>query len=160
MNPIEKDENVVQSIKDFDKLDLQYIGMLLLIPRAICLGILLLGMITMSCATRDMVINPAREPKKIVDDFGKVVVFSVIFVLGAQLSVFNILSDFGVPFYKITVRLGLGFMYDLVCDGIMVSIWIGMKNEYFFAIPRKKVTVSYSVPGVSDSGPNPQNRIM
>ena len=153
-------EDVVESIKEFDKLDLQYIGMLLLIPRAICLGILVLGMVTMYCANRDMTINPAREPKKIVDDFGAVCIFSVIFVLGAQFAVYNLLSDFGVPFYKITVRLGLGFIYDLVCDSIMISIWIGMKNEFFFAIPRRKVTVSYSVPGVSDSGPNPQNRIL
>ena len=153
-------EDVAQSIKDFKKLDLQYIGMLLLIPRVICLGVLLLGMITMSCATKDMAINPDREPKKIVDDFGKVCVFSVVFVLGAQLSVFNILTDIGIPFYKVSVRLGLGFIYDLVCDCIMISIWIGMKNEYFFAIPKKKVTVSYSVPGVSDSGPNPDNRIL
>jgi hypothetical protein len=153
-------EEVVQNIKDFKKLDLQYIGMLLLIPRAISLCILIFGMITMSIATCQMTIIPAIEPKKIVDAFGALCIFSVIFVLGAQLSIFNILSDIGVPFYRITTRLGLGFMYDLVCDSIMISIWIGMKNEFFFAIPRRKVTVSYSVPGVSDSGPNPQNRIL
>eukprot|EP00092_Neocalanus_flemingeri_P001559 GFUD01001661.1.p1 GENE.GFUD01001661.1~~GFUD01001661.1.p1 ORF type:complete len:1153 (-),score=202.90 GFUD01001661.1:50-3508(-) len=153
-------EDVAQSIKDFKKLDLQYIGMLLLIPRAINLFILIFGMITMCCAVKDMSIVPSREPRKIVDAFGTVCIFSVIFVLGAQLSVFNILSDFGVPFYRITTRLGLGFMYDMVCDSIMVSVWIGMKNEFFFTIPRRKVTVSYSVPGVSDQGPNPQNRIL
>ena len=151
-------EEVVQNIKDFKKLDLQYIGMLLLIPRAISLCILIFGMITMSIATCQMTI--IVEPKKIVDAFGALCIFSVIFVLGTQLSIFNILSDIGVPFYRITTRLGLGFMYDLVCDSIMISIWIGMTNEFFFAIPRRKVTVSYSVPGVSDSGPNPQNRIL
>ena len=75
------------------------------------------------------------------------------------------------------MRLGLGFTYDLVCDAVLTSIWLGMKNEFFFTIPRRKVlhccctghystlavfqvTVSYSVPGVSDSGPNPPNRIL
>ena len=151
-------EDVVQNIKDFKKLDLQYIGMLLLIPRAMSLFILIFGMITMCMATSSMTIT--REPQKIVNAFGTLCIFSVVFVLGAQLAVFNLLSDFGVPFYRITTRLGLGFMYDLVCDSIMMSIWIGMKNEFFFTIPRRKVTVSYSVPGVSDPGPNPQNRIM
>jgi len=153
-------EEVVQNIKDFKKLDLQYIGMLLLIPRAISLCILIFGMITMSIATCQMTIIPAIEPRKIVGAFGTVCLFSVIYVLGAQLAIFNLLSDVGVPFYRITTRLGLGFMYDLVCDSIMMSIWIGMKNEFFFTIPRRKVTVSYSVPGVSDSGPNPQNSIL
>ena len=35
-----------------------------------------------------------------------------------------------------------------------------MKNEFFFAIPRKKVTVTYSVPGVSDGGPNIRGQII
>ena len=147
-------EEVIQNIKEFRKLDLQYMGMLLMIPRCICLLILLFGMLTMSIAVCRMKIIPAIEPKKVVDAFGVMCIFSVIFVLGAQLSIFNILSDIGVPFYRITTRLGLGFIYDLVCDSIMLSVWIGMKNEYFFAIPRRKVTISYSVPGVSDSGPN------
>ena len=59
-----------------------------------------------------------------------------------------------------SVRLGLGFMYDLAADSVMVAVYIGMKNQYFFAIPQRKVTVSYSVPGVSDSGPNEPNRIL
>ena len=70
------------------------------------------------------------------------------------------LSSFGVPFYNITIRLGLGFIYDLVCDSIMISIYIGMKNEFFFAIPKRKVTVTYSVPGVSDDGPNIRGQII
>ena len=36
----------------------------------------------------------------------------------------------------------------------------GMKNEFFFAIPKKKVTVTYSVPGVSDDGPNIRGQII
>ena len=114
----------------------------------------------MSIATCQMTIIPAIEPRKIVKFYGSVCIFSVIYVLGTQMALFNILSDIGVPFYRITVRLGLGFMYDIAADAIMCSVYIGMKNEYFFAIPRRKVTVSYSVPGVSDSGPNPPNRIL
>ena len=101
------------------------------------------------------------EPQKIVDFYGYICSFSVIYVLGTQLAIFNILSDIGVPIYKITIRPGLGFMYDIAADAIMCSVYIGMKNEYFFAIPRRKVTVSYDVPGVSDGiDQNPQNQIV
>ncbi len=47
-----------------------------------------------------MIICEAVEPKKIVDAFGTVTVFSVVFVLGAQLALFNILEDVGIPFYR------------------------------------------------------------
>ena len=42
------------------------------------------------------------------------------------------------------------------------TIWIGMDNEFFFAIPRKRTTVahSYTVPGVSDEGSKEQNKIV
>ena len=45
----------------------------------------------------------------------------MIFVLGSQLALFNILSSFGVPFYHIDIKFGLGFVYDLVADGILIS---------------------------------------
>ena len=47
-----------------------------------------------------MVICEAVEPKKIVEAFGTVTVFSVVFVLGSQLALFNILEDVGIPFYR------------------------------------------------------------
>ena len=153
-------EEALQNIKDFNKLDLRYLGFLLLIPRALNLLVLVFGSLSMCYATCQMSIIPAIEPRKIVNFFGSVCVFSLVYVLGTQMAVFNILSDFGVPFYRISVRLGLGFMYDVAAEAIMVSIWIGMRNQYFFAIPQRKVTVSYSVPGVSDGGPNPPNRIL
>jgi len=153
-------ENVVQNIKDFNKLDLQYIGMILLIPRLLNLVTLIFGSLCMCYATHTMTIIPSVEPRKIISFFGSVCMFSVVYVLGTQMALFNILSDIGVPFYRITVRLGLGFMYDVVADFIMISVYIGMKNQFFFAIPQRKVTVSYSVPGVSDSGPNPPNKIL
>jgi hypothetical protein len=40
--------------------------------------------------------------------------FSIIYVVGAQMSLFNMLSSFGVPFYHIYIRFGFGFIYDLV----------------------------------------------
>ena len=153
-------EEVVQKIKDFDQLDLQYLGMILLIPRALNLFTLIFRSLSMCYATCQMQIIPSIEPRKIVNFFGSVCFFSLFYVLGTQMALYNILSDVGVPFFRVEVRLGLGFIYDMVAEAIMVSIWIGMKNQYFFAIPQRKVTVSYSVPGVSDSGPNPPNKIM
>ena len=134
--------------------------MFLLIPRLLNLLTLIFGSFSMCYATCQMSIIPSIEPRKIVSFYGSVCIFSIVYVLGTQMALFNILSDFGVPFYRITVRLGLGFMYDVVADSIMLAVYIGMKNQYFFAIPQRKVTVSYSVPGVSDSGPNPPNRIL
>ena len=86
--------------------------------------------------------------------------FSVIYVLGTQFAIYNLLSAFGIPFYHVDIRFGLGFVYDLAADFILVSVYIGMKNEFFFAIPKRKTTVTYSVPGVSDGGPNIQGQII
>ena len=109
------------------RLDLQYIGFLLLIPRALSLLLLLLGWASMTWNTRtvcgnfrvrvctqnvstifphepsqDWSICPSIAPDRIVSWFGSVCVFNWIFVLGTQFSLFNILSDIGVPFYRIT----------------------------------------------------------
>jgi hypothetical protein len=70
------------------------------------------------------------------------------------------LSSFGVPFYHIYVRFGHGFVYDVVADSILLATYIGMNNEFFFAIPKRKTTVTYSVPGVSDDGPNVPGQII
>jgi hypothetical protein len=42
----------------------------------------------------------------------------------------------------------------------MLSVYIGMNNEFFFAIPKRKTIVTYSVPGVSDEGPNVPGQII
>jgi hypothetical protein len=42
----------------------------------------------------------------------------------------------------------------------MLSTYIGMNNEFFFAIPKRKTIVIYSVPGVSDEGPNIPGQII
>ena len=96
----------------------------------------------------------------IVDAYGKIAIFSLVYVVGAQLALFNILSTFGVPFYHIYVEFGPGFVYDVVADSILIATYIGMNNEFFFAIPKKKVTVSYTLPGLSPSGPNIPGQIL
>ena len=50
---------------------------------------------------------------RLVNAYRNVAVFSLIYVVGAQLSLFNMVSSFGVPFYKIYIRFGLGFVYDV-----------------------------------------------
>ena len=72
--------------------------------------------------------------------------FSVIYVLGTQFALYNVITTFGIPFYHINLKFGLGFTYDLVADFILISVYIGMSNEFFFAIPKKKVMITYSVP--------------
>ena len=57
-------------------------------------------------------------------------------------------------------RFGLGFIYDVVADFILISIYIGMKNEFFFAVPKRKTVVVYEVPGVSNMGPNIPGQIV
>ena len=86
--------------------------------------------------------------------------FSVIYVIGTQLAIFNVLSAVPIPFYHISIRFGLGFIYDVVADFILVSIYIGMKNEFFFAIPKRRTVVNYEVPGVSDMGANIPGQIV
>ena len=56
----------------------------------------------------------------LVDAYGKVAIFSLVYVTGAQLSLFNILSSFAVPFYHIYVRFGAGFVYDVTADAILL----------------------------------------
>ena len=84
----------------------------------------------------------------------------MVYVLGTQLALFNLLGTFGVPFYHLELRFGLGFIYDLVADGILLAVYVGMNNEFFFAIPRRRTMVTYSVPGVSDMGPNVPGQII
>ena len=151
-------DDLVKDMKELKKLDLRYLGMLLLLPRVLALLTLVFGGLVMSCAACQM--NIFLEPQKIVNFYGAICVFSLVYVLGTQLAIYNILSDLGVPIWKITVRPGLGFIYDIAADAIMWSVYIGMKNQYFFALPKRKVTVSYHVPSVSDQNDvDPQNQI-
>jgi len=154
-------EEVRQHIQEQDILDLQYLGLLLLIPKVLQLLTLVVGWLSMTYATHcSMEIISSIEPRRLVTFFGRMCMFSFVYCICTQLALYNVLTDIGIPFYKIYVSYGLGFMYDVASEALMWSIWIGMQNEFFFAIPRRKKTVTYSVPGVSDSGPNQQNAIM
>ena len=140
--------------------DLQFIGLLFTIPRFICLFILIFGCIMASCIMCTNDIYESVEPKKLIDAYGIMTVLSLIYIIGAQLSLFNILSSFGIPFYHIYVRFGPGFIYDVVADVILLATYIGMKNELFFAIPKRRTFVWYSIPGASELGPNIQGQII
>ena len=145
-----------------DKLgNVQYVGYIFTLPRLICLCILMFGCFMASIFKCQMqIICQSLEPRNIVDAYGKVAQFSIIYVVGAQLSLFNILTSFGVPFYHIYVKFGAGFVYDVVADCILLATYIGMNNEFFFAIPKRKTTVTYEIPGVSDPGPNIPGQII
>ena len=52
-------EEALQNIKDFNKLDLRYLGFLLLIPRVLNLLVLVFGSLSMCYATCQMSIIPA-----------------------------------------------------------------------------------------------------
>ena len=56
----------------WERYSLQYIGMILVAPRVICLLILVFGMLTASLFVCQMRIIQSIEPRKIVDAFGKV----------------------------------------------------------------------------------------
>jgi hypothetical protein len=56
----------------WEKNQLQYIGLIFLAPRLICLLILIFGMLTSSLFVCQMRIIQSIEPRKIVDAFGKV----------------------------------------------------------------------------------------
>ena len=60
----------MQNIKDMRQLDLRYLGLLLLVPRALALLTLVFGALSMCLATCQMKIIPAIEPRKIVNFFG------------------------------------------------------------------------------------------
>ena len=150
-----------QTLKNLKTAQLPYVGLIFTIPRFLCLLILMFGCFMASIFKCNMrIICQSLEPRKIVDAYGKVALFSLIYVLGAQLALVNLLTSFGVPFYHIYVKFSAGFVYDMVADCILMATYIGMNNEFFFAIPKRKTTVTYEVPGVSDPGPNEPGQII
>jgi len=144
----------------WEEYKLQYLGMLFTAPRFICLLILFFGWITAFIWVCQMSIIQALEPARVVGAFGKVAVFSFAYVVGTQLALFHLISAFGVPFYHVNLRFGLGFVYDVAADCLMLALYVGMKNEFFFSVPKRKTTVTYSIPGVSQGGPNIEGQIV
>ena len=111
--------------------NLQYIGLLFTLPRVICLLVLFFGACMAMIFKCQMQIScDSFAPQKIVDAYGKIALFSLIYVVGAQLALFNILSTFGIPFYHIYVEFGQGFVYDVVADSILIATYIGKKHAF------------------------------
>ncbi|XP_040574191.1 uncharacterized protein [Lepeophtheirus salmonis] len=140
--------------------DLKYVGFLLMAPRLVGLLILIFGGITSCIWLCQMKVYEPLEPIRIIRAYGKVAKFSILYVIGGQLALFNVISSFGVPFYHLNIRFGPGFVYDVVADCIMISVYIGMQNEFFFSIPRKKTTVTYTVSGISQTCGVERNTIL
>ncbi len=65
---------------------LEYLGLLLMVPRVLCLLVLLFGMLTASIWVCQMQIIQAIEPKRVVSAYGKVTnresLYSVSFIYG------------------------------------------------------------------------------
>ena len=126
---IDIDENLFGGNMELTIQNLQYIGLLFTLPRMICLLVLLFGAFMAMIFKCQMQIScDSLAPQKIVDAYGKIAIFSLIYVVGAQLALFNILSTFGIPFYHIYVEFGQGFVYDVVADSILIATYIGKKH--------------------------------
>ena len=106
--------------------DTNHLGLLLLVPRVLQCIVLLAGLFS-SCFS---VFTFDRH--MIASAFGRLCIFSMYVVLGTQWTVGKMLSNIGMPFIRITVGYGLGFVFDILCDALMISIWIGMNCGCFF----------------------------
>ena len=94
-------EEVRQHIQEQDILDLQYLGLLLLIPKFLQLLTLILGWLSMTYATHcSMEIISSIEPRRLVTFFGRMCMFSFVYCICTQLALYNVLTDIGIPFYK------------------------------------------------------------
>ena len=128
---IDVDENLFGGNMELTIQNLQYIGLLFTLPRVICLLVLFFGAFMAMIFKCQMQIScDSLAPQKIVDAYGKIALFSLIYVVGAQLALFNILSTFGIPFYHIYVEFGQGFVYDVVADSILIATYIGKKHAF------------------------------
>ena len=48
--------------------------------------------------------SQAVEPARLISAYGKVCLFSIIYVIGTQLAIFNVLSAVPIPFYHVSIR--------------------------------------------------------
>ena len=136
-------EETTRKIKELDQWNFQYLGSLFILPRLIQLFILIFGMLTTSCPVWRGTILSSFQPKIIVNVFGKMCMFSFVYCILTQVSIYNILTDLDTPLYRISISWGLGFMYDMASEAFMWSIWLGMNNPFFFTIAKCKKTVTY-----------------
>ena len=155
--PIEQEfQQTYEEIKNGTKAiwkdyNLDYLGLIFNIPRFACLLIVLFGCFMSffhTCQMRIIV-----EPRKIVDIYEKLAFFSIFYVIGSYMTIYSLLTSFDIPFCHMYVKFGHGFVYDVVADCILLATRTGMRNELFFAIPKKKTTVTYDIPNVIKPGP-------
>merc|ERR1712107_326944 len=82
-------EEVRQHIQEQDILDLQYLGLLLLIPKVLQLLTLILGWLSMTYATHcSMEIISSIEPRRLVTFFGRMCMFSFVYCICTQLDLY------------------------------------------------------------------------
>ena len=162
--PIEREfDQTYEEIKNgtkaiWEDYNLDYLGLIFNIPRFVCLLIVLFGCFMSFLHTCQMKI--IVEPGKIVDIYEKLAFFSIFYVVGTCMTIYSLLTSFGIPFCHMYVKFGHGFVYDVVADCILLATRTGMRNEFFFAIPKKKTTVTYDIPNVTNPGPNLPNQII
>ena len=125
-------ESTITTLNEFKNFNLPYLWMFFLIPRILQLLLLIYGLLTVIGSPFILNVLPQIERRSIVKAFEALCIFSGTFILGTQLAIYNFPSAFAFPFFIIEVKLGLGFIYDLICESIMLSIWIGIQNKLFF----------------------------
>ena len=103
-------EENFEEIRNLKNINFAFLPLFVLITRAIQLLVLILGIFI--------------EPPKIVAAFGSLCKFSFIFCILSQMALFDVLTSFRIPFYRVYVNYGLGFMYDVASEAIIWSIWI------------------------------------
>ena len=103
-------EENFEDIKNLKNINFAFLPLFVLITRGIQLLILILGIFF--------------EPTNIVAAFGSLCKFSFFFCILSQMALFDVLTSFGIPFYRVYIKYGLGFMYDVASEAIMWSIWI------------------------------------
>ena len=77
-----------------------------------------------------MIICECVEPQLIVNAFGSVTTYSVIFNIGVQIALYNFLSDIGIPFYRqvFTLRLfvivicKMYFKIKVFCHWLLIGL--------------------------------------
>ena len=151
--PIEREfDQTYEEIKNgtkaiWEDYNLDYLGLIFNIPRFVCLLVVLFGCFMSFLHTCQMKI--IVEPGKIVDIYEKLAFFSIFYVVGTCMTIYSLLTSFGIPFCHMYVKFGHGFVYDVVADCILLATRTGMRNEFFFAIPKKNPIMIYDIPNVT-----------
>ena len=124
-----------------DQLNLHSVGFVLIFPRLMQIIILIFGILTMSCAFWQGKCVSSFQPKHIVNIFEKLSIFSFVYCILTQISIYNIFTELENPFYDISISWGIGFMYDIASEIILWINWLWMKKLFYFPIAKCKKTI-------------------